>query len=87
MTDTTNYMLGRYIMIAVNNPKKYPEEPVSKASLIEEDEETGDQMTEEDEARLSALMGSFASKANALQAAKEEPETTKEKEPEDAGHK
>jgi len=37
LIDNTNYLLGRYIAIAVNDPKKYPSEPVlykkSRASM------------------------------------------------------
>lgn len=55
-------MLGKYIMIAVNNPKKYPREPVG---ITTANEESG-QMTEEDEAKINALMGAFAKNANKL---------------------
>ena len=64
MADTSNFMLGKYIMLAVNAPKKYPKEPVS-AKLDTE----GGQMTEEDEAKINALMGAFAQNANKLPSA------------------
>ena len=64
MADTLNFMLGKYIMLAVNAPKKYPKEPVS-AKLDAE----GGQMTEEDEAKINALMGAFAQNANKLPSA------------------
>lgn len=71
MADTSNFMLGKYIMLAVNAPKKYPKEPVS-AKLDAE----GGQMTEEDEAKINALMGAFAQKTNQLPSASEKaPET------------
>ena len=72
-------------MLAVNDPKKYPSKPVSD-DRSDENEEDDSQMTEADQAKLNALLGAFASKANTLPATNEEAETTKAKEPEDVGH-
>jgi hypothetical protein len=58
MTDTTNYILGKYISLAVNDPKKYPKKP---ASLDKSDEQG--QMTEADEAQINAFLGALASKS------------------------
>ena len=55
-------MLGKYIMVAVNAPKKYPREPVGITTA----KEASGQMTEEDEAKINALMGAFAKNANKL---------------------
>lgn len=85
MADTSNYILGKYIMIAVNAPRKYPSEPVSRARS-DGSEQDDSQMTEADQAKLNALLGAFAQKANTLPATNEEAETTKAKEPEDVGH-
>ncbi|MBQ1310178.1 MAG: hypothetical protein IIY54_10755 [Ruminococcus sp.] len=72
-------MLGKYIMIAVNDPKKYPREPASQSAAPE----TGDgQMTEEDQAKLNAMMEAFARRAESLPTVTTEDETAKEKEPE-----
>lgn len=65
MADTSNYMLGKYIMLAVNAPKKYPKEPVGITAA----NETSGQMTEEDEAKINALLGAFAQNANKLPSA------------------
>ena len=59
-----NFMLGRYIMLAVNAPKKYPKQPVSADSTT-----NGEQMTEDDEAKINALMGAFAQKTDKLPSA------------------
>lgn len=72
-------------MLAVNAPKKYPKNPVSSAENDEDEAEAGE-MTAADEAKLNALLGAFAGKANTLPATNEEAETTKAKEPEDVGH-
>jgi hypothetical protein len=88
MTDTSNYMLGKYIMLAVNNPKKYPSKPVSATyTAPDEDEDSSEQMTDEDRARLDAIMGAFAQRANSLPSAETDEETAKAKEPENVGSK
>lgn len=71
MTDTSNYMLGKYIMLAVNAPKKYPKQPVSVDNAT-----SGGQMTEDDEAKINALMGAFAQKTDKLPSADEKPQET-----------
>lgn len=68
MADTSNFMLGKYIMLAVNDPKKYPREPVSVKSAEEND---GKEMTLEDEAKINALLGAFAQKTDKLPSADE----------------
>lgn len=85
MMDTSNYMLGRYIAVAVNDPKKYPRQPASQRANLEE--EDGEQMTEEDEARINALMGAFAKKADKIPTGKAEDKTITAKEPENVGNK
>lgn len=71
MMDTSNFMLGQYVKIAIHAPKKYPKEPVG---LKEEDD--GGQMTSEDEAKINALMGAFAQRTvNLSSAGAEAPET------------
>ena len=75
MADTSNFMLGRYIMLAVNAPKKYPKEPVS--TRLNQD---GEQMSEDDEAKINALMGAFAQKAEKLPSAESEPPQTSDNE-------
>lgn len=85
MADTANYILGKYVMIAVNKPGKYPTKPLS-LSKAEEPQNDGEEMTAEDEARLNAMMGAFAAKANQLPAIEAEAETTKAKEPENVGN-
>lgn len=71
MADTSNFMLGKYIMLAVNAPKKYPKRPVSQEASND-----GEQMSEDDEAKINALMGAFAQKTNQLPSASEKaPET------------
>ena len=64
-------MLGKYIMLAVNAPKKYPKQPVSADSTTD-----GGQMTEDDEAKINALMGAFARKTDKLPSASEKPQET-----------
>lgn len=59
LLDTANFILGRYIRIAFNDPKHYPDKP---AFLQEPDD--GEQTTET--TRLNALFGSFATKSNKL---------------------
>lgn len=74
MADTSNFMLGKYIMIAVNDPKKYPKEPVSTHAERQDDS----QMTLEDEAKINALMSAFANKTSKLPSVDEKaPETGK----------
>lgn len=87
MIDTSNFMLGRYIGLAVNNPKKYPKHPLSQDSDLEEDQNDGNQMTAEDEAKINAMMGAFAKKANKLPEMTAATETEEAKESEDAGNK
>lgn len=43
--DTLNWILGKYIAIAVNNPKKYPDSPLlRKGEAKEERSMTGEEM-------------------------------------------
>ena len=51
-------------MLAVNAPKKYPKQPVSADNTT-----NGEQMTEDDEAKINALMGAFAQKTDKLPSA------------------
>ena len=71
--DTENFILGKYIMMAFNNPKKYPKQPVSQEVDKEQDDTQGS-MTEADEARLNALFGSFAAKSDKLTSTSEKPQ-------------
>mgnify|MGYP006963743352 FL=1 len=71
--DTENFILGKYIMMAFNNPKKYPKQPVSQ-EVDKEQDNIQDSMTEADEARLNALFGSFAAKSNKLTSTSEKPQ-------------
>ena len=86
MADTANYILGKYVMMAVNKPGSYPDEPLS-LKRAKESANGDDQMTDEDEAKINAIMGAFAAKAKRLPAIEAEAETTKEKEPENVGNK
>ena len=66
-------MLGHYIKIAMHAPNRYPKKPVG---LSEEDK--NGQMTSEDEAKINALMGAFAQRAEQLPSADAEaPQTGK----------
>lgn len=78
--DTENFILGKYVMLAFNNPNKYPKQPVSQEIGEEEDQNNQDVMTEADEARLNALFGSFAKKSDKLPSADEKPQETGENE-------
>ena len=60
LADTSNFMLGQYIKIAVNDPKHYPKEPL--ASRNEPDDHNDEQMNEFDEAKINAMMAAFAQK-------------------------
>lgn len=42
--DTLNWLLGKYIAIGVNNPKKYPEKPVLRRGETEMRVMTGEEM-------------------------------------------
>lgn len=68
--DTANFILGKYIGIAVNAPKKYPHEPMS-AGEFNEPEENQTLMDETDEAKINALFGAFSAKADKLPSATE----------------
>ena len=76
--DVANFILGKYIMYAVNDPKHYPEHPVTQ----DQNEEPGqpDEMTDADRARLDAMFGAFAQKSNKLPStAPEAPKNGSEK--------
>lgn len=50
--DTNNYNLGKYVAIAVNNPKKYPREPFLK-ELVDREESAEKVMTVEEMQRVA----------------------------------
>lgn len=58
-------------MLAVNAPKKYPKQPVSAESAND-----GGEMTEEDQAKINALLGAFAQKTDKLPSVDEKPQET-----------
>ena len=59
LADASNFMLGRYIMIAVNDPKHYPKEPLAAKNELDDKEGS---MDEFDEAKINAMMAAFAQK-------------------------
>lgn len=71
MADLSNYMLGHYVRIAVNDPKHYPKEPLGIKS--ETQDQPSNQMDEFDEAKINAMMAAFASKTSKLPSAEPEP--------------
>lgn len=73
--DTTNHVLGRYIGIAVNNPKHYPSSPMSERSYEQVLRLDGgdSEMDDIDEAKINALFGNLARTATKTQPAPEKP--------------
>lgn len=73
--DVANYILGKYVMYAVNDPKKYPEHPILQDSKQPTTDTTDDSdiMTDADRARLDALFGALAAKSNKLPSSTPKP--------------
>lgn len=72
--DVANFILGKYVMYAINDPKHYPDKPIlqDEQSATDEDENP-DEMTDADRARLDALFGALAAKSNKLPSPTPEP--------------
>lgn len=62
--DVANFILGKYVMYAVNDPKHYPDHPLTQQQETTETTET--EMDDADRARLDAMFGALAQKSNNL---------------------
>ena len=60
----TNFILGKYVMYAVNAPKKYPDKPLMQD--LKTDDKSADNMDDTDRARLDALFGAMAQQSDKL---------------------
>ena len=81
--DFSNFMLGRYVMLAVNDPKNYPSEPIS--ADMPDDNQDQEQMDSTDEARLNAMMNALA--ARATQPDESKAQTINQQRSQNGGHK
>ena len=61
--DVTNFILGKYVMYAVNDPKKYPDKPLTQEDVEIDD---GQEMGDSDRARLDAMFGSLAAQSKTM---------------------
>ena len=77
--DVANFILGKYITYAVNDPKHYPARPVTQDAKDEAQDDG--EMSDTDRARLDAMFGALAIKSNKLpeppQNGSEKPTTQK----------
>lgn len=55
--DTFNYVLGKYIMFAVNDPKKYPKEPFTEKAITTQMKPMNDAEMERQARRNTIKMG------------------------------
>lgn len=62
--DSLNFALGKYVLLAFNDPKKYPNAPFTDGMKEGTPADLDDhQMDAVDEAKINALFGGFAKKA------------------------
>lgn len=61
--DTANFILGKYIMYAVNDPKHYPDRPVTHDDAEAEEDDNADGT---DRTRLDALFNALAAQSGKL---------------------
>lgn len=71
--DVANFILGKYIMYAVNDPKKYPDKPITQEPTEDTTTDDAEEMTDADRARLDAMFGALAAKSNKLPSPTPEP--------------